>query len=132
MQVSHSFAESSPVSTGERKERRRHRRLNLHCKVVLFSNGTQILETTTENVSIGGFYCWSPTPFPPGDVLDSILAVPVEGVEASNPYPVLKCRVVVVRCEPAPNSTQFGIGFRIDDYKVDQDLDGTTDSRGRI
>ena len=69
--------------------------------------------TTTENLSSGGFFCFSPVALHPGDLTRCILEVPASHLSASVQ---LKCRAKVIRVEEVNQDGLYGLGCQIEDY----------------
>ena len=100
-------------------ERRKRVRVDLHWTVLLTRKaGKTPIETRTENLSSDGFYCFSSEPLTPGEQLDCVIIVPIRREETL----WLECRIGVVRVEIAPPGTGYGVGCRIEDYRI---MDGT-------
>jgi PilZ domain len=99
-------------------ERRRSGRVSVHWPISLFPNqiGEDAVQTITENLSSQGFYCLSRKPFTVGEVLLCTLQIPMNdfGVGASH----LECQVRVVRVEKDASADQYGIGCRMEDYRL--------------
>jgi len=99
------------------QERRKRVRTQVHWTVLLFREHTSKAVTTlTQNLSSSGFYCLSRTPFALGEQLFCSLEVPTHdplGKERSLP---LECRARVVRVDPEPGNTRYGIACQIEDY----------------
>jgi hypothetical protein len=92
-------------------------RVHLHWPLRLSSTGEPLtVETRTENVSSGGFYCISGDAFVPGEYLDSWMTIPTQG-PAQGQTLLLHCRVQVTRID-ALDPGGYGIACRIDSYSV--------------
>jgi hypothetical protein len=102
-------------------ERRGRRRLGVRWRVSLWGGPlTETIETVTENLSSQGFYCLSKTPFVPGERLACRLHIPGHASEQNGSEAELECRVLVVRLDPANRDGCFGMGCRIEEYRVAQ------------
>jgi hypothetical protein len=76
------------------------------------------VDTMTENLSSDGFYCVTAVPFVPGDIRFCTLTAPACHPEDSSGMILVQCRVRVVRVQALSESGQFGMGCRIEDYRV--------------
>jgi len=99
------------------EERRRRKRIALHWPVRLFRDPTTpSVESTTENLTSNGFYCFSKEPFRLGERLECIIAIPA-GSFCYGESPIrLQCRVRVTRIEDQVEG--FGLGCYIEDYDL--------------
>lgn len=99
-------------------EWRKRIRVRVHWKIVLFQihGGDDFVETTTENLSSDGFYCFSVKPFVAGELLFCRIHIPTaeSGCGASH----LECRVRVVRVEKNNADDIYGIACRTEGYDV--------------
>ena len=103
------------IDTTTRLERRKRVRAGIHWPLVLFrANRSQTIETVTQNLSSGGFYCRLDSPFVPGERLVCSLKVP--NVELAEQERRLECEIRVVRVDCS--GTSYGIAFQIEDYRV--------------
>lgn len=118
---SHIFA---PLAVPERKldhfstepNRRKHRGVDLVCRVQLYWHGSlDPVETHTENISSTGFYCRVGEAFSEGEGLKCDIYVPAHGPEPAR-HLCLNCDASVVRVEP--RDPQFGIACRIDKFSI--------------
>jgi hypothetical protein len=102
-----------------RTERRSHLRLALHTPVyVACGVDGDFVETTTRDISAGGFYCSARVPVRAGQEIDCIIVIPGSSAE-SNGQLRLKCKAEVVRVEPLEDSSRgFGIACHIQRYAV--------------
>jgi len=99
------------------QERRKRKRIALHWPVRLFRpSGTALVESTTENITSNGFYCFSKEPFEPGEQLECVISIPAGSFGYSDAPIRLKCRVRVMRVENQQDS--FGLGCFIEDYDL--------------
>jgi len=100
-------------------ERRRWARVNVSWRVEfpghLCRNSSQ---STTSNISPGGFYCLSRHPHAPGERMDCILSIPA--YEPARPIAVLclQAQVELVRVESTLGKDWFGTACRILGYRV--------------
>jgi hypothetical protein len=69
--------------------------------------------TTTQNLSSGGFYCFSPVPLRSGHLGSCVLEVPTHRSQASL---LLHCTVRVLRVEPSDQEGVCGVGCQIENY----------------
>jgi hypothetical protein len=72
----------------------------------------------TQDLSSDGFYCFSRIPFIPGEQLVCILRIPAHRLDRSDQGAELECHVQVVRVEPVSEDGHFGIGCKIEDYRL--------------
>lgn len=97
-------------------ERRKRQRMALHWAVRLkrpLSNDEVCAET--QNLTTEGFYCLSPEPFKPGEVLECAIDLPSS--VALMPGRKLQGRVTVLRVRHV-NGKGFGIACRLHDYSL--------------
>ncbi len=102
-----------------RTERRSHLRLALHTQVYV-SSGVEgdFVETTTRDISAGGFYCSARMPVAPGQEIDCIIVIPKSSANR-NCQLRLRCKAEVVRVEPLEDSSDgIGIACHIRRYAV--------------
>jgi hypothetical protein len=101
-----------------RSERRGRIRTTVHWPVRFFRNHTgEAVETLTQDLSSGGFYCLSPTPFVLGERLVCVLRVPTHRPGGKEADQTLECKVQVMRVDPAVQEEFYGIACRIEDYR---------------
>ena len=106
-------------------ERRQRHRASVHWKVrAQRALSEPPLESTTENVSSGGFYCFFQDALQCGEKLSCWLAIPTQGVAGADTL-ILRCQAVVVHVEHIADC--FGAGFRIDEFSVLRDGDHLPD-----
>jgi hypothetical protein len=99
-------------------ERRQRVRTSVHWPVVLFrSHSAEAVESLTLDLSVGGFYCLSPTAFAAGESLVGLLKMPTHDPGGREAEGHLECRVRVVRVDTVGADGQFGIACRIEDYR---------------
>jgi hypothetical protein len=97
-------------------ERRKRQRMALHWAVRLkrpLSNGE--VRAQTKNLTTDGFYCLSPEPFEPGEVLECTIDLPssnelMPGRKLQGPVTVLRAGRV--------HGKAFGIACRLHDYSL--------------
>jgi hypothetical protein len=107
-----------PRQCGCRRDRRLRARTDIHWPVLLLpDHGLNPIDTVTQNLSSGGFYCFSMVPLLPGEVLYCSLKVPAHDPNAEERTLALECRVRVMRSEATPDGL-FGIACRIEDYHL--------------
>jgi hypothetical protein len=100
-----------------RVERRKWTRSKVHWPVVLFSNQVaEAIETITQNLSSGGFYCLSKTSFTVGENVICTLRVPTHDPHRKERERLLECRVRVVRVEALDEC--FGLACQMEDYRI--------------
>lgn len=93
-------------------------RTQVHWPVLLLPDRTaHAIETVTQNLSSGGFYCFSPTALTPGESLLCTLRLPAYDPIDEQHALALECRVRVMRAEAAAEGF-FGIACRIEDYRL--------------
>jgi hypothetical protein len=108
--------EASVHSSVGRQERRRRVRTPLHLPVIFFASEYRAaVETTTQDLSSGGFYCISPVPFPVNEVASCYIKIPIYQLDRSEQMLALKCRLRVVRVELL-GEANYGVGCEIEDY----------------
>jgi hypothetical protein len=100
-------------------ERRRKARTPVHW-TLRFCSGplTETIETVTQDLSSDGFYCFSRVPFIPGEQLICMLGIPAHRPDRSDRATELECQVKVVRVDPVRKEGYFGIGCKIEDYRL--------------
>jgi hypothetical protein len=105
------IAKSAPV------ERRRRARVRVHWPIVLFPNqtGEDVVETVTQNLSSQGFYCLSRKRFTVEELLLCTLQIPITGLGGREGH--LECSARVVRVEENMAGGEYGIAFRMEDYR---------------
>jgi hypothetical protein len=107
----------SPDMNPAGKERRKHERLALRLPVRF--DGAQEspdVNCVTENVSGGGFYCISPTPFSADEEKEVHLLLSTPGSSRSAEDVDIHCRARVVRVETLGASRGFGVACEIERY----------------
>ena len=106
-------------------ERRRRVRFEVRWPVAIWASDSNApVETVTTDLSSDGFHCLSPVPFEPSSLLACRLTIPEMGNQAGNgKRRVLECQVRVIRLEPPNKDGDFGLGCRIENFRI------ATDSR---
>ena len=102
-------------------ERRNHARTNVRLSLFLLRTGSSVpFRTETENVAPDGLFCYSRYFFSPGDSLRFLLFLPAARREpemmAAGMYIHGAAQVIRVSIGPLPGS--YGIGCRLDNYRV--------------
>lgn len=99
------------------REQRKFERLSLRV-VVQFARGRELpaIRCLTENISADGFYCVSTVALLLGERREAELVLPA--LRSSSDTRLIKCQVRVVRVEPLPDSSLFGIGCQIETYAL--------------
>ena len=109
-------------------DRRRHPRVRLSYLLRLFQHGHSAgIETQTEDLSCGGFYCILDHPVLPNEKIECELLIP--GELPGDPWDsdlVLRCRAEVVRVDPDPLASTFGVACRLEAYTVNRNMAGRT------
>lgn len=102
----------------QRSERRRRYRMPVRWSVTLWKpDASRAVETVTQNISSSGFYCLSPIPFTPGEVVRCAISVPAHSPRDDRRPIGLDCFARVVRAE-ATSNRMFGIACRIEEYHL--------------
>jgi|SRR5580658_4099534 hypothetical protein len=96
------------------RERRKHERLALRLPVRF--EGAPDVNSVTENISGGGFYCISPTPFPADEQKEAHLMLPIRGYIRSADDVDIQCAVRVVRVDTLGAGRGFGVACQIERY----------------
>ena len=99
-------------------ERRKRIRTRVHWPVLFFREETaDTLQTVTQDLSSGGFYCLSRAPLQCGEPLLCALTVPTYEPGDRDHTVSLECRVRVVRSERVSEEGFFGIACQIEDFR---------------
>jgi len=110
--------ELAAIENSFRPERRRRARTQVHWPLMLLrDHGSDAIETSTQNLSSNGFYCFTPEPLKPGESLLCTLRLPAHDPKGEERSLSLECTVMVVRAEAAADG-HFGIACRIEDYHL--------------
>lgn len=109
----------SPSDTWpESQERRSRPRSNVHWTVYIFrQQKSRPIETKTQNLSSGGFYCLVDEPLVLGERLCCQILVPSDNTVRNRGTILLNCQAKVLRVEPL-GSGLYGIAWLIEDYSV--------------
>jgi hypothetical protein len=99
-------------------DRRLRVRLKLRWPVCFFEDTHEIAHATTVNISSNGFYCLSEVPLTPGQVVSCVVGVPAHDPSEPERTNALKCQVRIVRVTEHVAEQRFGIGCRIEDYRL--------------
>ncbi len=108
------------VIPGDELDRRRRPRLRLAYPLRLYRpEESSAFETSTEDISCEGFYCFTHKALVPTETLICELLIPGDAQQQPPAQEmVLRCRVEVVRVVPPLNGKGFGVAFRLADYSV--------------
>jgi len=99
-------------------ERRKRTRTTVHWPILFFRKHlAEGIESTTLNLSSGGFYCLSRTLFAVGESLFCTLRVRSHDPGGKERIWNLQCQVRVKRAEPASLEGLFGVACEIEDYQ---------------
>lgn len=102
--------------TASSGNRRKASRVNLKLSVELFRrDGSRPVHTVTENVSVGGMFCYSSVRFGPGEELGCRLLFPTID---ENPALCIEAKVAVVWVTCPEIDKLQGVGLRIISYSV--------------
>ena len=103
-------------------ERRRRTRTRLHWPLLMLRErpGHQTIESTTRDLSSGGFYCLSRVQLVVGEQLRCRIKIPTHDPRGESPERTLECRVRVIRVVPQEAGDSFGIACHIEDYHLSQ------------
>lgn len=104
-------------------ERRRRVRLPVQWRVSIWAPDSNApVQTVTTDLTSDGFHCLSPAPLEPSSLLACTLMIPEIPNRAGNgKRRVLECQVRVVRLEPPNKDGDFGLGFRIENFRIATD-----------
>ena len=101
-------------------ERRHRARVRLHWPLVLFRRqDAEAVESVTDNLNSGGFYCQVPVAFGVGEPLTCAMKVPTHDPKGRLSERNLECQVRVVRVKPEADG-RYGLACRIEDYHFAQ------------
>ncbi len=101
----------------ESLERRRRTRVSVHWPLRFFRSDAPI-ETVTHDLSSDGFYFLTRDDFAPGEALSCMLGVPTHHPNGADRMAFVDCRIRIVRVEPAAEEGLYGIGCRIEEYRL--------------
>jgi hypothetical protein len=98
-------------------ERRKHDRLAMRIPV-RFSGSEVVppISCFTENISGGGFYCLSPTPFTADERREAHLQMPTRGYSRQGENVDIRCEVRVIRIDEMGSGRGFGVACQIERY----------------
>jgi PilZ domain len=100
-------------------DRRRRIRRQAKWPVSIWAPNTSApVEALTTNLSSDGFHCLSPVPLKPDEIVACTLTIPEISIQPGGPRRVLECRVRIVRLEPPNEDGDFGIGCRIENFRI--------------
>jgi hypothetical protein len=109
---------AEPESSATHPERRKRARTKLHWPVLFFRHhSAEAVESLTQDLSSGGFYCLSKTPFTCGERILCTLKIPTYDPGGKERERTLECEVRVMRVEATAGEDFYGIACRIDDYR---------------
>ncbi len=109
----------APASLVWHQERRRRVRVQVHWPVYFWGGRfSEVIESVTQDLSCDGFYCLSKVPFIPGETLNCHIKMPPHQRSGQEPPRVLDCRIRVVRIEPRSSEGYFGVGCRMEEYRL--------------
>ena len=103
-------------------ERRSRLRANLQAPLFLLPHGaTALVETQTENIHVGGFFCYSEHLFVPGECLKFLLILSAtaghaNGTGSGRVY--LAGVVEAMHVTVGTSKRGFGVGCRVSSYRV--------------
>src|SRR4051812_12744866 len=108
------------VERAQAQERRKRVRTTVHWPILFFRNhvGDSSVESTTQNLSSTGFFCFSHTQFEVGESLFCTIRVPSHDPESKTRLWLLECRVRVIRAEPHGRDGLFGVAGEFADYRL--------------
>jgi hypothetical protein len=114
----HRAAQNTARADAQHVERRKRTRIGVHWPLILTrDHAAESIETVTEDLSSDGFYCFSPKPLLPGEVIFCTLKAPTHDPKADRHTIVLECKAVALRAEATVDGL-FGIACRIEDYHL--------------
>jgi hypothetical protein len=107
----------------EATDRRKRSRMQVHWRIrFLKRDTTVVVESVTCDLSSEGFYCLANTPFIPGEFTTCSLAVPTNYPKNDDRVVSVECQVRIVRVQAMADGL-YGIGCRIEDYRLIQSTD---------
>jgi hypothetical protein len=99
-------------------DRRKRTRAQVHWPLSFSLSGTtEIVQTTTHNLSSDGFYCVANTKFVTGETRDCMLAVPTHHAYSDTRTLAVLCKIRVIRVEMLGEGGFCGVGCQIMDYR---------------
>jgi len=100
------------------RDRRKRTRLQVQWPILFTGGPGAAMQAVTQDLSSDGFYYVADTSFVPGEVRSCTLFVPAyDPADPARTIPV-RCRIRVVRVEVLAETGRYGVGCRIDDYRV--------------
>jgi hypothetical protein len=103
--------------TAIRSDRRNRVRAQVHWPVVFVrDDGSDAVETTTQNLTSEGFYCLSSSSFIWGEQLTCCIKLPAHDPAGREQVLWLECRIRVARVDPPNAEGVFGVACQIEDY----------------
>ena len=100
-------------------ERRSRVRIRVHWPVLFFrTDPPETVESTTQNLSSRGFYCYSQVPLTVGETLVCTIRIPAHDPGCKEADRQLDCKIRVTRVEAEAAEGLFGIACRLEDYHV--------------
>lgn len=103
------------AGTAPQPDRRQQPRRPVRWPLTLWREGWEAVETVTDNLSSSGFYCLSPMPLMPGELIRCALRTPSYAPDCR--HIGLECKVLVVRAEAAADGF-YGIACHIEEYHL--------------
>src|SRR5262245_1460230 len=111
--------EPSPNAVPFKAERRSRPRAALEWAVhLLRASDEHPIAAKTRNVSSDGFYCLLQHPLESGEQVECTVVIPIPKSGSPDDVLWLKCQTRVLRVESAPTERNFGVAFRIEEYRV--------------
>jgi len=103
--------------------RRQRRRLQLRLPVRLY-RGTlgEAVDTTTQDLSSGGFFCLSSVGFLVGEPLICVLKLPANDPSHVDGVLALECMVRVIRVSPTETPGVYGVACQIQEYRFSRSV----------
>ena len=112
------YRTAETVINGSMQERRRRTRVLVRWPLLFRDVPGAAVDTVTENLSSEGFYCLTSKPFVPGDLRTCTLSAPAYRPDDGSWVILVECQVRVVRVQALSESGMYGMGCRIEDYRV--------------
>jgi len=75
-------------------------------------------QTQTKDINPSGFYCRINQLIQPWDPVACDIAVPAHDRRYPEDVVYLRCKIRAVRVEAIPDSAEFGLACRIEDYRI--------------
>ena len=100
-------------------DRRKRTRMQVHWPLTFpLSGSTEIVQTVTNDLSSGGFYCIANARFVPGETRECTLAVPIHYPHGGTSALLVLCKVRIMRVEVTAEDGFHGVGCQIVDYRL--------------